>query len=154
LAVAGILTHLAVRWGSEASPAAKALPLYVVLVGGGVPLVLSLALKLVRRAPFTGLKPAGRDLGPAIPAADRALEERSLEPLVTLLTDTMRDRLRQHFHEAVTAHTYDVGDVAAGREYVRAYVEFIHYVERLYEASTTGAHGHFEETGATPREHR
>jgi cation transport ATPase len=30
-------------------PAAKALPLYVVLVGGGGPLVLSLTLKLVRR---------------------------------------------------------------------------------------------------------
>jgi hypothetical protein len=105
-------------------------------------------------APFTGLKPAGRDLGPAIPAADKALEERSLEPLVTLLTDTMRDRLRQHFNEAVTARTYDVGDVAAGREYVRAYVEFIHFVERLYETSTTAAHGHFEETGAIQREHR
>jgi hypothetical protein len=105
-------------------------------------------------APFTGLKPAGRDLGPAIPAADKALEERSLEPLVTLLTDTMRDRLRQHFNEAVTARAYDVGDVAAGREYVRAYVEFIHYVERLYETSTTAAPGHFEETGAIPREHR
>jgi hypothetical protein len=90
----------------------------------------------------------------AIPAADRALEERTLEPLMMLLTDTMRDRLRQHFHEAVTARAYDVGDVAAGRAYVRAYVEFIHYVERLYEASTTGAHGHFEETGAIPREHR
>jgi heavy metal translocating P-type ATPase len=47
--MAGILTHLALRWGSDASPAAKALPLYVVLVAGGVPLVLSLALKLVRR---------------------------------------------------------------------------------------------------------
>jgi hypothetical protein len=44
--------------------------------------------------------------------------------------------------------------VAAGRAYVRAYVEFIHYVERLYETSTTAAHGHFEETGAVPREHR
>jgi len=49
LALAGILTHLALRWGSDASPGAKALPLYVVLIGGGVPLVLSLALKLVRR---------------------------------------------------------------------------------------------------------
>jgi heavy metal translocating P-type ATPase len=49
LALAGILTHLALRWGPDASPAVKALPLYVVLVGGGVPLVLSLALKLVRR---------------------------------------------------------------------------------------------------------
>jgi heavy metal translocating P-type ATPase len=49
LALAGILTHLALRWGSDTSPVAKALPLYVVLVGGGMPLVLSLALKLLRR---------------------------------------------------------------------------------------------------------
>jgi heavy metal translocating P-type ATPase len=49
LALAGILTHLALRWGSDTSPVATALPLYVVLVGGGVPLVLSLALKLLRR---------------------------------------------------------------------------------------------------------
>jgi heavy metal translocating P-type ATPase len=49
LTVAGILTHLTLRWASAASPGANVLPLYVVLVGGGVPLVLSLALKLVRR---------------------------------------------------------------------------------------------------------
>jgi hypothetical protein len=105
-------------------------------------------------APYTGLKAAGRDLGPAIPAADKALEERSLEPLVTLLTDTMRDRLRQHFNEVMSARTVDVADVAAGREYVRAYVEFIHFVERIYETTSTAAHGHFDETSAIPREHR
>lgn len=49
LALAGILTHLALRWGADASPRVIGLPLYVVLVAGGVPLVLSLALKLVRR---------------------------------------------------------------------------------------------------------
>jgi len=48
LALAGIFAHLALRW-AVASPAATALPLYVVLVAGGVPLVLSLTLKLVRR---------------------------------------------------------------------------------------------------------
>jgi cation transport ATPase len=47
--MAGILTHLGLRWGSDASPLVKVLPLYAVLVVGGVPLVLSLALKLVRR---------------------------------------------------------------------------------------------------------
>src|SRR5688572_24496355 len=37
-------------------------------------------------APFTGLKPAGRDLGPAIPAADKAIESGALEPILDLLT--------------------------------------------------------------------
>ncbi len=49
LAVAGIVTHLSLRWGSDASAALTALPLHVVLVAGGVPLVLSLTLKLFRR---------------------------------------------------------------------------------------------------------
>jgi heavy metal translocating P-type ATPase len=47
--VTGIVAHLALRWGSATSPATRELPLYVVLAAGGAPLVLSLALKLVRR---------------------------------------------------------------------------------------------------------
>ena len=49
LAVVGIVIHLALRWAGRTSPIARDLPLYIVLIGGGVPLVLSLALKLVRR---------------------------------------------------------------------------------------------------------
>lgn len=96
-------------------------------------------------APFTGLKPAGRDLGPAIPAADKAVDEGSVTPVVKLLTEAMQERLREHFNEVVSAKSFKAGDVAAGREYVKAYVEFIHYVERLYEASTTSAYGHYDD---------
>ena len=49
VAVAGIGAHLGLRWGPVAWRAARDVPLYVVLAVGGVPLVLSLALKLVRR---------------------------------------------------------------------------------------------------------
>ncbi len=45
-------------------------------------------------APYTGLKPAGRDLGPAIPAGDKALESGSVEPLVKLLTEAVQKGLR------------------------------------------------------------
>jgi hypothetical protein len=97
-------------------------------------------------ASFTGLKPAGRDLGPAVPAADRAIVEGSMEPVVKLLIDAMQERLREHFSELTRAKAFTAGDVAAGRAYVKAYVEFIHYVERLYEASNTDSQGHFDET--------
>lgn len=97
-------------------------------------------------APFTGLKPAGRNLGPAIPAADKAIEEGSVESVVKLLTAAMQEHLREHFHEVVSAKAFMPDDVSAGRAYVKAYVEFIHYVERVYEASTAVAQGHFEET--------
>ena len=97
-------------------------------------------------APFTGLKPAGRDLGAAIPAADKAIEDGSVDVALKLLTEAMQDRLRDHFDEVMNAKSFRISDVTAGRAFVQAYVEFIHYVERLYEASTTGTHGHFGET--------
>ena len=103
-------------------------------------------------APFTGLKPAGRDLGPAIPAADRAIEQGSVESVAQLLTTAMQGRLREHFTEVVSTRTFPAGDVAAGRAYVKAYVEFIHYVERVYEAATAVAHGHFDETKPGPHD--
>jgi hypothetical protein len=34
-------------------------------------------------------------------------------------------------------------DIAAGRRYVRAYVDFVHYVEGLHAALIGAPHGHF-----------
>lgn len=97
-------------------------------------------------APFTGLTPAGRDLAAAIPAADRAIEQGSVESVAKLLTAAMQERLREHFNEVVSTRTFQAGDVAAGRAYVKAYVEFIHYVGRVCEASTEVAQGYFDES--------
>lgn len=96
-------------------------------------------------APYTGLKPAGRDLGPAIPAADRALETGSVDPVLKLLTDTMQKGVREHFEHVMARKKFDVDNVAAGREYIEAYVPYIHYVERMYESATKPAEGHEEE---------
>jgi hypothetical protein len=96
-------------------------------------------------APYTGLKPAGRDLGPAIPAADRALDDGSVEKLLSLLTEAIRQGVHKRFHAAMSRRKFDVNDVAAGREYVEAYVPYIHYVERLWQDATGAAHGHHAE---------
>lgn len=42
-------------------------------------------------APYTGLKSASRDLGPAIPAADKAIEDGSLEQVQFLLANTIQE---------------------------------------------------------------
>lgn len=96
-------------------------------------------------APYTGLKPAGRDLGPAIPAADRALEDGSIEKVVSLLTEAISQGVRKHFNAAMSRKKFDVNDVAAGREYVEAYVPYIHYVERLWQDAAGAARGHHAE---------
>ena len=95
-------------------------------------------------APFTGLKPAARDLGPAIPAADEAVRMGSVDPVHRLLTEAVQQRLRQQFGEVMVTKTFESDDIAAGRAYIKAYVEFIHFVERLYDSAMKVPHGHFE----------
>ena len=104
-------------------------------------------------APFTGLKPAGRDLGPAIPAADEAVRVGSVAPVRHLLTVAIQERLGQEFGEVMARKTFEPDDVAGGRAYVRAYVEFIHFVELLYDSTMSATHGHFEEREVPAKHH-
>jgi hypothetical protein len=104
-------------------------------------------------APYRGLKPAGRDLGPAIPAADRALETRDVEPLVRLVSAAVARGIRERFDLACAARSYRVADVDAGRAYVAKYVPFLHYVERLYVDATTEGQGHEPDADAKDTAH-
>jgi hypothetical protein len=96
-------------------------------------------------APFTGLKPAGSNLGPAVPLGDKALDARELEPVLHLLSSELRRGLHERFTAAVSKKKFAANDVEAGRDYVKAYVIYIHYVEALYRAATTAGHAHPEE---------
>lgn len=100
-------------------------------------------------APYAGLQPAGRDLGPAIPAADKALEDGKVEPLLKLLTEAMQTGIREQFKQVIAKMKFGKDNVSAGQEYVKAYVEFVHYVERIYEAAKNPAEGHYPEPQGT-----
>ena len=104
-------------------------------------------------APYTGLKPAGRDLGPAIPAADLALKTGDAEPLVKALLEAAREGAGDRFKRAVALRGYKKGDVEAGRKFVASYVAFIHYVEGLYEAATRRPEGHFPDAAPSGAHH-
>jgi hypothetical protein len=92
-------------------------------------------------APFTGLKPAGEDFGPALPAGDKALESGDLKPLWKLVSDNLHATLHQRFEAAVKAKAYKPGDLKAGRDFVASYVSYIHYVEAVYGAGAASEHG-------------
>jgi hypothetical protein len=64
----------------------------------------------------------------------------------------IQERLRQQLGEVMATKTFEPGDVAAGREYVKAYVEFIHLVERLYDSTMKTPHGHFVESEAPAKD--
>lgn len=104
-------------------------------------------------APYTGIKPAGRDLGPAVPAGDKALETGSVEPLANLLTQAVHKSVEGQFKDVIAKKNYKADDVAAGQEYVKAYVGYIHSVERIYEAAASPAHGHAPEPAAAAHQH-
>jgi len=92
-------------------------------------------------APYTGLKPAG-EVEPAIAAADQAIASGKLQPLGTLVAERMEKGLHGHFEQVMAKKRYSPDDVAAGRAYSSAYVEFVHYAERLYEAAEAMAPEH------------
>jgi hypothetical protein len=92
-------------------------------------------------ASYTGLKPAGK-IEPPIALADKAVETGKLEPVGKALTERMHQGLHQQFEAVVAKKNYKPGDVAATRAYVEAYVPYVHYVERLYDAAGTSVpHG-------------
>lgn len=102
-------------------------------------------------APFTGLKPAGRDLGPALPAADAALESGKPQALVKILGDATHAGLHERYMKALAARkAAPEGDVEAGRRFVAAYVDYVHYVERIYDAATREGGGHEAGETASP----
>ena len=118
------------------------------------------ALVRVHRAgegmPFTGIKHDAGESAPVVTAGDRALADDEVEPLVALVTERIAREIRSRFRAAAEAHWHQDDSVAAGRTFVRAYVEFLHYVERIHEATRPGAAdphdaGHAGATGAAGR---
>ena len=91
-------------------------------------------------APYTGLKPAGT-VEPVVAASDKALEGGSVEELTKEITQLVAEGIRHRFAETMEKQQHANENVTAGREFVEAYVEFTHYVERLH-TDATGPAGH------------
>lgn len=103
--------------------------------------------------PYTGLKPAGRDLGPALPAGDKAVESGSVKPVVKLLNESVQHGIEERHKEVMARKNFKAGDVEAGRKYVQAYVGYIHAVEKVHQAAAGDAHGHAAQDTPAPASH-
>lgn len=91
-------------------------------------------------APYTGLKPAGLDVGPVIPVAEKAIETGSPEALIRLLNDTLRHEVQHRFDHMKQLRDHRPGDVAMAREYVEAMLGLEVYSHRLYRAMKASPH--------------
>lgn len=100
-------------------------------------------------APYTGLKAAGTPMEPGVAESDKALESGKADALVKAATDTVAAGIMERFSKAAEAKKHATESVDAGRAFVAAYVEFVHYVERIYADAKGSAQAHGEEAKAT-----
>ncbi len=98
-------------------------------------------------APYTGLKPAGLDVGPVIPAAERAIDTGSAEELAALLTDTLQHRVKERLDRVMALQPHAAGPVPEAREYVEAMLGLQVWAHGLYLAMHAGPHGEAAEHG-------
>lgn len=106
-------------------------------------------------APYTGLKPAGSTEKP-IAAADRALEQGSVEALSGMLAEHLEAGIRERFARVTEAKPAAERTPEDGRRYVAAYVEYVHYVEAVVQAvHGQASHGHDDATAprSAPHDH-
>jgi Family of unknown function (DUF6448) len=93
-------------------------------------------------APFTGLKPAGLDSGPAVPRAEKAVETGRLEEVGRFLHGVLDEQLHHRFHQVLDRRGYDENDVDAARAYVQAMLGFIVYTHTVYTKLLSSPHEH------------
>ena len=93
-------------------------------------------------APYTGLKPAGLDVGPVIPVAEHALAFGSPDELVDLLTSELAEEVKRRFAHVVHLQARADGEVPATREYVEAMLGLQVWAHSLHEAVHAQPHEH------------
>jgi hypothetical protein len=105
--------------------------------------------------PYTGLEPAGTPIEPSIILADKALATADPAELVRAVSGSVANGIRERFAKAAEAKKHAEESVAKGREFVAAYVELTHYVERLHADATSAAaaHAHGEPEAAPVHKH-
>jgi hypothetical protein len=103
-------------------------------------------------APYTGLKEIA-DVGPALSAADRALQNGDVDAVYAVLARTLASGLEDKYHAVLEARERAAreGTVAADRERAEAELLFEKYVEELYQAALGGAQ--HVEPAAAPHAH-
>lgn len=103
-------------------------------------------------APYTGIK--DEPVAPIVAIADQALASGSAEEMITKMTGHMAGAIREKFNKALEAKKHAAESVPAGREYVEAYVQYMHYVEGLRDTIMASGGHYAAESAGTHIEHK
>ncbi len=94
-------------------------------------------------APYTGLK--DEPVEPIVAMADKALADGSADEMIKKMSGHMGAAIKARFDKAMEARKNKDKSVEAGRQFVEAYVIYVHYVEGIHTAiMSAGAHHHTE----------
>jgi hypothetical protein len=91
-------------------------------------------------APYTGLK--DEPVLPIVALADKALETGTVDGMVAKITGHAARGIREKFERVRELQKHKNASVEAGRAYVAAYVEYVHYVEGIRNAVMDAGHAH------------
>lgn len=92
-------------------------------------------------AAYTGLKPAGLDVGPVIPLAEQAIATGSPEPVAHYLTEVLHDELKHRLEKLSALAATKERSVRDARAWVAAMLGFQVYSNHLLQALHAPAHG-------------
>jgi hypothetical protein len=96
---------------------------------------LETAVRLHRASegePYTGIK--AEAVEPIVAMADKAILDSSANEMIQRINEEISETLRQKLQRVLTAMTNKDRSVEAGRDYVKAYVDYMHYVENIHTA--------------------
>jgi len=98
-------------------------------------------------APYTGLKSGGVE-EPGIAAADHAMASGKFDEVLAETVHPLEATLKAKFERVMALKPHADHNVEAGREYVEAYVDYVHFADRLATLAAGAAtsehaeHGH------------
>lgn len=98
---------------------------------------------------FTGLKPAGT-VSPAIAGADKSLQTGNIDHFADKIASAVREEIKKRFIEAYEKKKTADQSINQGREYVKSYVNFTHFVEGIHQIVSHGPHHSHREKEVTP----
>ncbi|MCP4898341.1 MAG: hypothetical protein GY906_15310 [bacterium] len=93
-------------------------------------------------APYTGIK--DEPVEPIVAIADQALTEGSADEMIKKINSHMAEAIKEKFRKVTEAKKKKDENVAAGREFVEAYVTYMHYVEGIHTAIVSASAHHAE----------
>jgi hypothetical protein len=89
--------------------------------------------------PYTGIK--AEPVEPIVALADQALASGSADEMLKKITADIAEGVNGRLNKAMEARKHADESVEAGRKYVEAYVQYVHYVEGIHSAAANaGAH--------------